>query len=121
MQHTAKMLVFVKPRRDPGVGEDRFEVKLLSEETRWYAGEDWIKICETEVHCSVEIPSDDELLLKLIRTLEEKQSNVLAQAQQEYNRIQQKIDELKLITYVPAESGAVSIEPASDPNDDIPL
>ena len=98
IEHIQKVKVYAVPN----VESEKGYVMEIIPERFWYCmDDDSIALGEHEVSVMVDIPNEQELILKAIDTLQEKQKRIKAQAERDCQRLQAKINDLKRLEYKP--------------------
>ena len=95
------MSIYAVPDSQESIG---FKFKLIPQEKKWWMHDE--DICVGEVEVEYDPPSDmtkDQLVLKAIETLKDKQTQAMASAQVKYNELQEKINKLTLISHNPSD------------------
>tara|TARA_R100001244_G_C5163371_1_gene131191 strand:+ start:1300 stop:1623 length:324 start_codon:yes stop_codon:yes gene_type:complete len=99
--HTQKMYVFLKPEKEDD-SSDGYSLHL--HHSRWGGFDDEeINITQDGIEVSVNLEeiSRQEMMQLAIRTLQDKQTSVMAEAIERQTRLQEMINKLKLIEHIP--------------------
>ena len=81
--------------------EEGYKIEGVSPDYEFWVSADSIKLGETEIEVPITIPSKQELAMLAIKTLQERQKTVMANAYDEKQRIQGKIDALMMLEHNP--------------------
>ena len=118
---TETMCIYAVPDDNEEIG---FKFRLIPKRRKWWMNDNDICVGETEVSYSP--PSNmtkEQLVMKAIETLKDKQKETMANAQLKYNSLQAKINKFQLLTHQPTETeidGEVEVI-LKNPDDDIPF
>lgn len=82
--------------------KEGFKLRLVPPEYSWYMGSTDVKVGTTSVqYMPPDNMSREEMCIKAVATLKEKQVQVRARAELEINKLEARIQELLLLTYNP--------------------
>ena len=95
-QHTETMHIVMTPDSD---SEQGFTISLVTDCYRYYINSDQIIIGTHDILSTLDMPTNEELVLKAIETLRTKQGEINARAYQETQELEAKINEYLLLTH----------------------
>lgn len=92
--------------------KDGFRLRLLPPEYSWYMDTTDVKVGTTSIQfITPDNMSREEMAIKAIATLKEKQTEIRARAEMEINKLEARIQELLLLTYNPNGDNITPITP----------
>lgn len=91
------MCIYAVPNAD---AKDGFEMILVPPDRRWWMNEQDVMIGMTTVSFDPpENMSREDMAIKAVETLKDKQKQIMAESQMRINKLQERINQLLLITH----------------------
>ncbi len=102
-----KVFIYIESNKDAPAG---FSFYLVPERWKYYPSADDVRVGETEVSYSPPANlTTEEIRGMAIKTLQDRQTQVVAEAQKKKMQLQKKIDSMVMLPFIPA--SATVIEP----------
>ena len=112
----AKMLCYARPDESAEFG---FNLLLVEPVMKYWMSD--TDICIDTVPVEYLPPNNmsrEQLILKAIETMRDKQKQILARAEREVQHLEERINQLQLLTYQPQDNNVIDIQATKTGTDD---
>lgn len=102
------MLCYARPNADEETG---FKLLLVEKDLKWWMNDEDICIATVPVeYFPPDDMSEEELIMKAIESLRDKQKQILADAQYQVHKLDEKINKMLLLTHQPKDDNVINLE-----------
>ena len=96
IKHTQQIAIFAVPNETAAKG---FDLQICPINKLWWMNDGDIKLSDQPVTVYVDIPDEKTLIVKAVETLRDRQKAILAESQQNVDKLQDRIDKLLMLAH----------------------